>query len=262
MANPKLSILLASFGEQSQRYLNLCFNSIEKQSFQDFEVIHVSSGDFKPHDSWFNRDIGFACHRFHSDERIHFPSAIAKAYKLSDPASEYIMLLNDDVVLDRDCLDALVKTMDAMPNEIILNALCNSDAFGFFYFAHTGIANGEFFHKSQYTYEEMEGKHQDLMSLRKHPFAVMPTPFSCFYATMMKRSTYDKVGGVEARFRTGKDDLDFCLRARKFGIQSMVAMHAAVFHFGGATNNKTVTSEDTAFNAELFEEIHGVKITP
>lgn len=249
--------MLAHYDETGaqEKYLNLCIDSLNQQKFKDFEVVLVSSGS----NCTVTLPNWFLSHKeFYSIERMHFPKAIEKAYELSDPSSEYIMLLNNDTVLDRDCLDSMVRTMDAVPIEIILNAFCNSDAFGFFYFAHTGFANGELFHKSQYTYEEMEGKHQDLMSLRKHPFAVMPTPFSCFYATMMKRSTYEKVGGVDTAYLTNKDDLDFCLRARKFGIQSMVAMHAAVFHFGGATTNITKTQAEENFNQEYFKQKHGV----
>lgn len=248
----KLSILIAHYDEtgEYQPYLDLCLKSLQKQTFQDFENIVVASGNFVPSFE------PYSYNNFHySKNRMHFPKAIEKAYSMCGD-SEFVMLLNNDTVLDTQFLATMIDLLERYPEEIILNGLCNADAFGFFYWALTGIKGKQPFTKPQYKIEEFENP-EELMDLITYPFAVVAMPFSCFYGTMMKRSTYDKVGGIDKKFQTNKDDLDFCIRARKFGIKSMVAMHAAIFHFGGVTTNKTKTPEEEKFNIEYFNSKHG-----
>jgi GT2 family glycosyltransferase len=252
----KISVLLAHYDEDGslQKYLDVCLKSLNQQKFQDFETIIISSGEFKPDTSM----RMFNTQHYHSTSRLHFPQAIEKAYSLVGSETEMIMLLNNDTSLDEACIETMYNTIKAVPNiEMILNALCNSDAFGFLYYARTGLSIGEMFGQPQYTFEQTKDQLDQLTKLHKYPFALIPVGFNPFYATMLKKSTYDKVGGINPKYLTNLDDLDFAVRARKLGIKSMVAMHAAVFHFGGATTNKTKTADEENFNRELFKSYHG-----
>jgi GT2 family glycosyltransferase len=245
----KLSILLAHYDESDSRlpYLKLCLASLRKQSFQDFEIILVSSGKVLELENQQNLKI------YPFPERLHFPAAIEKAFSLSN--GELILLLNNDTVLDTDFLGVMVKTMATnLGREFILNGLCNSDAFGFLYYARTGFFNGSdvtYFDRPQYKIEEFPDPTLLFHQYRYEP-AVMPISMNPFYATMMKRSTYEKVGGIHPEYKTNLDDLDFSLRAQKLGIMSAVALHAPVFHFGGITSSVTKTTEEEEFNKNLF----------
>lgn len=251
----KLSILLAHYDDDGsmQNYLDACLRSLGAQTFRDFELVLVSSGKYKP-------TVTIQGHH-HSEERLHFPAAIKKAYELSDKSSEYIMLLNNDTVLHKDCLQVMMNTMKAFDQEVILNPLCNSDSHGFFYHAVTGsVINGTLKqYQYQHSYEDMK---DDIDNIINHsfvyPLAIIRLDFAPFYATIMKRSTYDKVGGIDERYLTNRDDYDFSLRARKFGIKCFAALHAFVFHFGGRTTSKTKTEAEEKFNNDLFFKKHGI----
>ncbi len=243
---PKVSVLLASFGEQSQRYLNLCFRSLEAQTMQDFEVIHVSSGPFSPNPTG-NRTR----RHIHSPDRLHFPEAIDMAYKYSAPSSECILLLNDDVIMQKNCLRLLYETTMAAQT-CILNPKSNCDDNGRFY-----ASEGRFF-KLQYRIEEMEELYKDVIDFNndRQPFLIVKQPQVHFYCTMMTRKCWNDVGGIDVNLKTGFDDADFCLRARAKGYFPVIAMHAYALHGSGVSADLHITQEDRAFNEKYFNEKH------
>lgn len=257
--SPKLSILLASYGPQSQRYLDLCFRSLAAQTFQDFELIHVSSGDFVPV-SYATRERLVPGTFSHSDDRLHFPAAIAKAYELSDPSSEFILLLNDDTIMHRTCLAAMTDCLEVVPYEMILNPKSNNDSCGMFYVTRAGIPSMPYF-KFHHEYEEIVPHVDEIINDSfLNPFTLVTMRFNPFYCTMMKRSTYEKVGRINPEFKTNLDDLDFAKRAQKLGIAGMAALHAFCFHFSGTSSSKYKTPEEEIFNKELFFKLHGERL--
>ncbi len=246
--SPKLSIMIGTYGTtevNSQRYLDLCIKSLERQTFRDFEIVVVSSGTQKPVvDTW-------ATH-FHSNEQIHFPAAMKKAYSLTDPESQMILILNDDTILSKYCLEELVKC----PEQVIANPLCNSDL-GRRYSLSLGINTSggiAIYDRAQYVYEEAAHLFEDIVENSVvYPNGLIHPEWTAFFCTLVHRKTYDLIGGIDPIFQTGKDDLDFCLRARKLGFVPSIIMSAFVFHFGGATADKHLTKESREFNETYYK---------
>ncbi len=246
----KLSILTASFGDQSQKFIDLCYRSLAAQTFQDFEVVHVSSGEFIPM-------VKGALH-YHSDERMHYPAAIKHAFDLSD--SEYILMLNDDVILSDQCLQSMVNFLDQSAHDTILNPMspcCNGRA----YMAPLGFSDGgenHFYTKNHYSYEEMATNVDHIIKRSFiHSPMFFPTNQVWFFATMLKRSTWNKVGGIDPTFRSGFDDKALSLVAKKMGINVGIFTGASVFHFSGSTADIHLSDEDRAFNPQYFKEKYG-----
>ncbi len=246
---PKISILLASYGPQSQKYLDLCFKSLEAQSFQDFEVIHVSSGDYEPQMKWGTDDK-----HYHSWPRLHFPAAVAKAHELSNPKSEFIMLLNDDVILTKHCVSQLYTAARSGP--FLVNPASNCDDNGRFYWRYF-----DKFSKLQYRIEEMEQIYHAVVDfVPDQNFLLVKQPQVHFYCTMMQRRIWDVVGGIDANLKTGFDDADFCLRAQEFGVVPVIAMHAYALHGSGVSADLHLSQEDRAFNQKYFIEKHKMTV--
>jgi len=59
-----------------------------------------------------------------------------------------------------------------------------------------------------------------------------------FYATMTSREVINKVGLLDEEYKTGSEDLDYCLRANKLGYKCAVAESSFVFHFGGISRKR------------------------
>jgi GT2 family glycosyltransferase len=211
-------------------------------------VIHVSSGDFKPKVSEHEKIRALRKYT-HSDKRLHFPEAIHWAYEASDKNSECILLLNDDVIMDKDCLDVLYK--DTVNRPFIMNPRSNCDDNGRFYWTHTP------FDKVQYRIDDMERLCDQVISgVDKYPPMLVKQPQVHFYCTMMTRKCWDDVGGIDTNLKTGFDDADFCLRAKAKGYVPVVAMHAYALHGSGVSADIHLTPEDRAFNEKYFMEKH------
>ncbi len=253
----KLSILIASYGPQSQQFIDLAYKSLEAQTFQDFEVIHVSSGDFKP----VTKSLVCIQH-FHSNARMHYPEAISRAYEISDSSSEFIFLMNDDVILHKDCLKSLVEISEK--TNIIANPMsscCN----GRFYQAPLGFfdkksGSPRLYQKNQYKFHDMSENVDDIIHRSiVHSAMFFYTNMVCFFATMMRRTAWEKLGGIDTKFKTGYDDQDMSLRARKVGIPCGIVTNAFCFHFSGTSADLHLSQEDRAHNVQYFNQKHGGK---
>lgn len=252
----KVSVIICTYLQEAQPYLDLAIKSLEKQVFKDFEVILVSSGPYLP-----IADSSIIKTHSHSDERLHYPAAMVRGYGLTDPKSEYIFLMNDDCFLQTDCLRALVETSDELTRhgvEAVLNPFSNCDAYGMFYWAGPHyIKNGQPIPlPPKATIVEIKLEAETIMNTMaaSNMAIVAPIGFCPFYATLMKRSTYEKVGGIHAQYKTGFDDSDFAVRATKYGVKFCVAFHAACFHFSGVSADIALTTEERAFNEDLFKQ--------
>jgi GT2 family glycosyltransferase len=246
----KVSILIAHYSPEAEIFLEKCLLSTSRQTLQPHETILVSSN---------NRPLcnfkGIVSQHYHSPERLHFPAAIAKAYSLSDPTSSHILILNDDCIMSKDTLSRMVHTMDGFPQEIILNPRSNCSPASGFYYTNSGIVvNGHFIPAPQ----QLRGDHggfleQFIESPLEYPFAMVQVRFAAFFCTLMKRSTYERVGGICEEYKTGSDDLDFAVRALRLGVRCYTALHAPVIHASGVSADKYLTQEDRAFNESLFK---------
>lgn len=258
----KLDILLASYGPHSQPYLNACLKSLERQTFKDFKGYLVSSGDFKP-------QIDTSLSNFkhlHYSKRHHFPEAIQEAYNYSkrQDASDLIMLLNDDTILGKETLEKMVQhfrlnmnNFSHLNERLILNSLSNCDN-AKFYLLKLGFKKRDFefiFESNQYKMSDIEPHIDDIIENPfTYSFGRIFVQMVCFYGTMMTRKLYESVGGICPEYKTGKDDLDFCLRAKNIGARTEIALDSFIFHFSGISNDIYVTEEDKLFNQNLFNE--------
>lgn len=247
---PKISILLASYGPQSQRYLDCCFRSLEAQTCQDFELIHVSSGDFIPRS---RVDFVKGWKHLVLQDRHHFPAAIDKAYKMTNPNTEYIMLLNDDVILQKHCIHLMKLTLENLAGKnAILNPKSNCDDNGRFYMTLTP------FTEIKYRIEQMEELVDKVIDFEhRQTFGVIRQHQVHFYCTLMTRKCWEEVGGIDPNFKTGFDDQDFCDRAKKKGYAPSIALHAYALHGSGVSADAFLSKEERDFNEQYYKEKHG-----
>lgn len=247
----KLNILLATYGKTNQAYLDKCLRSIEAQTYTDYKVILVSSGDYWSTSSFPSGKL----HRIHSGERWHFPKAIHEAYKSIDDDCELICILNDDVILNSRCLETMAHVVNGLQScPLIVNPSSNCDQHRAF--LKDIKINGVELNKQQFRINEI-GTFQT-ENIVQGPYNAEPMlifrDWTAFYCTMMKRSTWETVGGIDPNYKTGQDDLDFCLRASKLGIRSAIVNHAFAFHFSGVAADQHLTDQDRSFNVKYFNE--------
>ena len=250
----KVSIIVPAYftNDENQKYLDLCLRSIKAQTHTNYEVIVSSSGPQKP-------IVPDNYRHVHSEERLHFPKAVNQGVRASDPNSKYVFILNDDVCLTQTCTEVLVEAVGN--NSVVANPLSNCDNFARYQMV-VGFNRGEDFCPVPVRfmrYNQIEGDEELLIKAKSiYPPGLINQNWLAIYATMIPRRIWDMVGEIDENFKTGQDDLDWCLRARKLNIPSVVAIHALAWHFGGVTSSLVIDNEMREHNFKTFRDKWGI----
>ncbi len=188
----------------------------------------------------------------HTGER-DFAEAVNLGVKLARPASEYFLLLSDDTVMTKDSLKNLVGVVQHQ--DAIVNATSNCDngwRYSLIFTIEDQAIVGRYFKMEDTEDAGLKDKMQNAESY--YPAGVIFTDAVCFYATLIPRKVWDKVGELDTRFKTGYEDTDYCKRAAEKGIRCGIVLSALIWHFGGITSEGYLTKEKTAENARLFKQ--------
>ncbi len=252
-----ISILMTTFGPHAQPYLDNAIRSVKSQVYQDWELILVSSGDFRP-----KVEIHPQIHHLHNPERLHNPAAVCRAFELSNPKSDTIVIANDDIIMNSTLLAGMEHFLKIFPKAIAA-PLSNCDN-GLFYHTNLGfeVSNGRYayFSKPQYRINEITEEVVDGVINRAIKYSPMffKSNIVCFWCVSMTRKAYEDIGGVDGRFLTSHDDSDFCARALKKGYQPGFLTSEFTMHLSGVSADLYVTKEDREFSSNLFKKNHGI----
>lgn len=246
-----VSIIVTTYLKENQRYLDLCLESIAKQTYTDYEVILVSSSTFVPTcPEWVKHH--------HSPDRLHFPEAINFGQRFTDQSSKYLMFMGDDAFMTETALEEMVKTVG--DSQFIANPISNCDNGAFYNLLMGYEKDGQFQQMKQrfYRYDDLSDVFQPMMKSRSlYAPGIIQRPFVCFYATLIPRSVWNKVGELDPNFKTGQDDADYCKRAIGLGIPSGVILNSLIWHFGGVTADVALTNETRHKNIEYYKQKWG-----
>ncbi len=253
MSQPLISIIITTYIEASKPYLDACIASIKNLNYppECLDVVLVGRVGYMPEYEGV-RTVAPLMLSFGCAEGVNF--GISKSL----PESKYIFTINDDVILTKDCLNALVAV--AADNDIILNPTSNCDN-GIKYIITFGFMKDGREHRIEspsYKYDDLAPFLPELMNAESYygP-GVMLTDSLFFYATLIPRKVWDKVGQFDEIFKTGQDDIDYSIRAQKKGISMGICMNSVVWHFGGASAAHTMTDPVRVRNMQYFKHKWG-----
>jgi glycosyltransferase involved in cell wall biosynthesis len=189
---------------------------------------------------------------------LGFPAAINQGLQLA--RGEYLVLLNNDVVVTDGWLDQLValvnaKTQVTAEHSEIAHVKTDSEngnrTIIDFNEARAPAAGGPTIAlagpMSNYAappqlvesvpYHDLRGMHGFARRWRdEHRVQWFTVPRLSGFCLLMKRTVYDKIGGLDERFGIGFfDDDDLAERARRAGFELAVAHDLFIHHFGSRT---------------------------
>lgn len=134
---------------------------------------------------------------------------------------EYLFITNNDIVLEKNCLNNLIRFLLKQPN--------------------VGIVGGKTYRKYTHTiihpaphYNFYTGLFHDAKDPQKTQQAdwIPGSGFCC------SKNLFEKLGGFDEEFFFTYEDFDFCLRAKRKGYQVIYYPKAVLWHRDGATINK------------------------
>lgn len=245
-----ISIIVTHHLSQNNQYLQACLESIIDQKIDgEIETILISDAHELPglpsvpnltvvHDPKLNNII----------PKIKHGVSIAK--------HEYVLLLSDDVILMTRCLEAMASAQKGMQIPLIQNPRCNGDT------PSKYIAPIIMFDENSQPVAVpqtldivwLKGKRE-----RNEPLEIMLFPFDwvATYCTLMPKQLLLDIPPDES-LDCKNWDVDFCWRAGKKGIPSMVNTAARAIHFGSKTLSVTKTREmEKAADEVLYKKVRG-----
>ena len=120
---------------------------------------------------------------------------------------EFFLLLNDDVIIEKDTVTELVRVMESDSRIGVAGALI-------YFYSHP---NRLWIYPPKYLAEKRNRSHLDVI-----------TAIGC--AIMIKKAVIDRIGFFDTDYFLYHEEVDFCLRARRKGFRVVCALRSSVYH--------------------------------
>ncbi len=216
-----ISVIIVNWN--GQKWLKDCFDSLIAQTYQNVEIIMVDNGS-SDNSVEYTKTHYPAVQCVLSETNLGF--AGGNNLGLKHASGEYILLLNNDTAMPRDCLANFVKAFEEVPN------LGSAQAKLVLMDDHHKLDTcGSYWTSSTFVYNYGYRKNADLKKYNTaKPF------FSNKGAAMLiKREVIDKVGLFDDDFWCYYEETDLCHRIWLSGFECWYWPDATVYHALGST---------------------------
>lgn len=207
-----------------KKYLTSLFDSLKKQTYDRFRITMVDNGS-KDNSLAFVKEKHKEVNILALKENLFFPRANNLA--ISQTNGEYILLLNNDIIVDKNAIKEMVKTIEKDPQTAAVAAkmMFNNNRKVFDSFGTAILPDGSPFNRGigQYDIGQYDVE-EDVFG-------------ACFGAVLLKRSVYEKVvGPLDNDYFGYFEDVDWCFRANGMGFKIVTCPKAIVYHDHSGTS--------------------------
>jgi len=205
-------------------FLRSCLESLNNQTFKDFEVIVVDNGSEDGSLEMLESD-------FPDVKSIGLGKNSGFCYAnnlgIRKARGKYVALLNNDTKADKLWLESLVRFLDSRPEYSFASSkmICMNepdkidriaDSFascGFMFGLGSGLGKEKYY---------------------KESFEIFGV---CGGAAFFRNEVFEKVGAFDERYFAYLEDLDLNWRMQHAGLKGVYVPDAVVYHFGGGTSS-------------------------
>jgi GT2 family glycosyltransferase len=228
-ATPKVSVIIPT--RDRVDLLQICLDSIaNRTAYSNYEVVIV---DNDSRDSATLEYLAGLRNRVLKDPS-YFNYARIMNDAVSETDGEYILFLNNDMrVLSDEWMTAMLEHSQRPEVGAVGARLLYPDG----RVQHEGIKIGGGIIAGNID-------HDDYFGLGKSIHEVSAVTGACM---MMRREVFDRVGGFDERLRVAFNDVDLCLRLRKYGYRIIYQPLAELVHHESASRGKLHPMQDEAY---------------
>lgn len=215
---PDLTIIIPNFNGKS--FLKECFNSLKNQNYP-FEVIIIDNASTDGSADYISNNYPeFTLIRNNTNRG--FAVAVNQGIKSTD--TEYVFSMNNDVVLEMNCISNLIECLKKNSNYFAASSKMIQ------YHNKTKIDDaGDEYTILGYTQKVGNGKSTDLYQSTREIFG------ACAGAALYRRDIFDVIGLFDENFFAYMEDVDISYRAKIYGYKCIYCPKAVVYHVGSAT---------------------------
>lgn len=164
---------------------------------------------------------------------------------------EYLVFLNNDTIPTAGWLDALIDFAAKTPEAAAVGAKL---LFPNGTIQHAGVTISQD-RWPRHLYAGFPGEHPAVSRSR----AVAAATAACL---LVRREDFEKLGGFDAAFHNGYEDVDLCLRLGQLGREVWYCHDSVVYHLESVTRWPTGRAQDLENNERLYEERWRGKVSP
>lgn len=218
---PRIGVVMLQCGEK-EAMLEDCVRTLEGQTWGDFRVWLVVNGDKSGNaERVAERHPGLELIRL--EENRGWSGGNNAGIRAALAAGvEWVWLLNNDTLLEPDCVEHLMEYVDAHPEAKVLSPLI----------LDTQVPPQVAFQGGKIDFKNYEIRDcaslEEFLSLKKPEY-----PYIMGCAMLIHRDVFAKIGIIDERFFLYCEDSDFSWRALQAGFGLAVVPEAKLRHLGG-----------------------------
>ena len=214
--------------------LKTCLDSLANQTFKKFRIIVVDNGST-------DGSVEYISSNYPEVRIVSLPDNRGFSYAVNqgilNTSGEWIFLLNNDVEVDSDCLTVVAKACVEDHNfDFFALKMINFHDRTMLDGAGDAVLRGGVGYRLG-TLEKDNARY----GVRREVFG------ACAGAAVYRKSLFAHIGMFDKDFFAYLEDVDFNLRAARFGSRCRFLPDAKVFHIGSATSGSKINS----FTVEL-----------
>lgn len=225
--SPKVFIVILNFN--SFEDTEECLISLEKLDYNNYEIIIIdNSSNDNSYDKLKKRFVKYNIIK--SNENLGYANGnnIGIKYALENKA-DYICVLNNDVIVEDDFLDKIIKVMED-DKDIGLAGPCICkyhdkniiQAMGANINLYNGLTQGKY---KNYKYNDIPQKDIQVDYLGG----------ACF---VCRREVFEKIGFIPENYFLFFEETEFCYKASKRGYKLICVYESKIYHKGSSTISK------------------------
>jgi len=219
--NPRVGVVMIQYREKEEM-LEDCVRTLEGQTWRDFKVWLVVNGD-KSGNAERVAERHPELELVRLEENRGWSGGNNAGIRLALAAGvEWVWLLNNDTLLEADCLERLMEHGTAHPGNKVLSPLI----------LDTQLTPNIAFQGGKIDFANYEmrdcGSLEEFRNLEEPEY-----PYITGCAMLVHRDVFVKIGNIDERFFLYCEDTDFSWRALKAGFGLTVVPEAKLQHLGG-----------------------------
>ncbi len=214
-----LTVIIPNYN--GKHYLKDCLESLENQN-SDFKVIIVDNGS-DDGSLEFIKEYYPEFISIENQDNLGFSIAVNQGIKKA--STDYVFILNNDVVLERECIH---KLLNCIMNDHSIFAVASKMIQ---YHDRSKLDDaGDEYTLLGFTKKVGDGKSSELYNTRREIFS------ACAGAALYRKAVFNEIGYFDENFFAYMEDVDISYRARINGYKCIYCPDAIVYHRGSETS--------------------------
>ncbi|OGM11469.1 hypothetical protein A2Z22_00260 [Candidatus Woesebacteria bacterium RBG_16_34_12] len=232
--NPKVSIIILNYNGIAETIK--CLNSLKKTKYNNFEIIVIDNGSEKNENNLIAKNFPKFAKIYRLEINLGFTGG--NNWALKKTKGKYIVLLNNDTIVDPNWLTPLVRLLEKDRKIAIVQPkikLMNKKSF----FDYAGAAGG---YIDRYGFPFTRGR---IFNTQEKDSGQYDGEFPIFWASgaacIIRKSIIKKVGGFfNENLFNYMEEIDLCWRVWRAGYKVMFTSTSVIYHKVAATAGKNV----------------------